>query len=151
MVEWTAEQKENVIAFRRLIEEGFSQGNAAVVDEICAEALVEHQDGFTAPSREGVKGGIGFLHALAPDVTVTVEEIDAVGDRVWARLRARGTHGGQLLGGPTGRSFEVTIMDLARFRDGRIVEHWGVPDRFSQMQQLGLLQLGPAPAARETR
>jgi predicted ester cyclase len=30
-------------------------------------------------------------------------------------------------------------MDVCRFENGKIVEHWGVPDRFHQMTQLGLL------------
>lgn len=145
MAELTAEQLRNVDAFRRLVDEGFSAGNLKVVDEICAESLVEHQDGFATPDRDGVKKGIAFLHALAPDFHATVEAIDAIDDRVWARLRGRGTHGGAVLGGPTGRPFEITVMDLARFREGQIVEHWGVPDRFAQMMQLGLLQVGPQP------
>lgn len=140
------EQLRNVITFRRLIEEGFSGGNGDVVFDTCAPDVVEHQDGFASPTREGVKGGIDFLHALAPDLVITVEAIDAVEDRVWARLRGRGTHTGAVLGEPTGRSFDITVMDLCRFRDGLIVEHWGVPDRFAQMMQLGLLRLGPAPS-----
>lgn len=146
MAKLSRDQKTNVATVRRLIEEGFSSGNATVVYETCAPDLVEHQDGFAEPTREGVKRGIEFLHALAPDLIVTVEAIDAVDDRVWARLRARGTHGGTLFGGPTGRSFDITVMDIARFRDGLIAEHWGVPDRFAQMMQLGLLQIGPQPA-----
>jgi predicted ester cyclase len=141
----THEQQANVASFRRLIAEGFHGGRAEIVDEICAPDMVEHQDGFASADREGVKKGIQFLHALAPDIQVSVEAIDAVEDRVWARLRGRGTHGGTLMGGPTGRAFDITVMDLARFHEGRIVEHWGVPDRFAQMMQLGLLQVGPQP------
>jgi predicted ester cyclase len=29
--------------------------------------------------------------------------------------------------------------DGCRFEDGKIVEHWGVPDRFALLAQLGLL------------
>jgi predicted SnoaL-like aldol condensation-catalyzing enzyme len=30
-------------------------------------------------------------------------------------------------------------MDVARVVDGRIVEHWGVPDRFVVLAQTGVL------------
>jgi predicted ester cyclase len=59
-------------------------------------------------------------------------------------MTSRGTHTGPGLGEPTGRPFEVTVFDLCRFRDGRIVEHWGVADRFAQLHQLGLLPGSPA-------
>jgi predicted ester cyclase len=137
------EEQRNVMAFHRLIDEGFSGGDLSVVDEVCAEDHVEHQDGFNPPDRQGVKQGIAFLHRLSPDIAVTVEDLEAQGDKVWARLRARGTHSGDILGGPTGRAFDITIMDVCRFRDGRVIEHWGVPDRFAQMQQLGIV---PGPA-----
>jgi len=38
-------------------------------------------------------------------------------------------------------------MDIFRFEDGKIVEHWGVPDRFHQLAQLDLLPRPPEQAA----
>lgn len=134
-----AEEARNEAAFRRLIEQGFSQGDTAVVDELFAEDFVEHQSGIHPPGREGVKAAIALLHRAFPDLRVSVEDLTAVGDRVWARLLARGTHQGDGFGPATGRTIHIDIMDVCRFQDGRITEHWGVPDRFGQMQQLGLL------------
>jgi len=136
------EQERNLAAFRVLIDQGFGAADMSAVDATCAENCVEHQDGFT--DRESVKGGIGFLHLLASDFHITIEDVVASGDRVWARLRARGTHTGPVFGGPTGRTFDINVIDICRFSDGMIVEHWGVPDRLAQMQQLGVL---PMPAA----
>ena len=31
------------------------------------------------------------------------------------------------------------VIDVCRVVDGRIVEHWGVPDRFAVLAQTGLL------------
>ncbi len=140
-----AGQQEQLKVFRRLIDEGFSGGDVGVVDQVCAEDFVENQHGIEPANREGLKSAISFLHRLSPDIKVTVEEVALSGDRVWARLAARGTHGGDILSGPTGRAFEVTVMDLCRFRDGKIVEHWGVADRLAQMQQLGVIP-GPTPS-----
>lgn len=47
---------------------------------------------------------------------------------------------------PTGRRIEVDVFDICRFEDGQMVEHWGVPDRFTLIEQLGLL---PVPKADE--
>lgn len=141
------EQEQHLEAFRRLIEEGFSKGNVSVVEELCADDFVEHQHGIEPPNRDGLKGAIAFLHRLSPDIVVTIEDSAVSGDQVWARLAARGTHGGEVMSGPTGRPFEITVMDLCRFRDGKISEHWGVADRFAQMQQLGVIPGGGRPAS----
>jgi predicted ester cyclase len=54
-------------------------------------------------------------------------------------MTARGTHLGPFMGPPTGKPITITVMDVCRFENGKIVEHWGVPDRFAMLVQLGLL------------
>jgi predicted ester cyclase len=129
----------NLAAFRTLLEQGFGSGDTSVVDRLVSEDEIEHQFSITPANRDGVKNAITFLHRLAPDFNIRVEALCADGDLVWGRMTARGTHTGPGLGEPTGRRFDVTVIDVCRFQDGRIVEHWGVADRFAQMQQLGLL------------
>jgi predicted ester cyclase len=129
----------NIAAFRRVIEQVYGLGDPSVVDELFAETFVEHEAGIESKTRGGVKADIQFLRRVSPDMVVTIEGIAADGDKVWARLRARGTHSGPGLGPPTGHRFDITVMDLARFENGRLVEHWGVPDRFAQARQPGLI------------
>ena len=45
---------------------------------------------------------------------------------------------------PAGKSFEIDVMDVARFENGKIVEHWGVPDQLGMLMQLGLMQAAAA-------
>ncbi len=40
---------------------------------------------------------------------------------------------------PTGKSIRITVIDICRFQDGKIAEHGGVADRFSVMQQIGVI------------
>lgn len=131
----------NLALFRRIIEEGFNAGNLAVADEVIASDHREHQPGL-APGPEGLKGTIRYLRSGFPDLTLTVEDITSDGDKVWARLKARGTHQGTHLGfPPTGKRIEIDVIDVCRFQDGQMVEHWGVPDRFMVLAQLGLLPI----------
>lgn len=142
---------ENESVFRRLIEEGFSKGNLAALDELFAPDFVEHQGGITPPNIEGVKAAIVSLRRPFPDLKVAVDEIVSSGDKTWARLTGRGTHLAPFMGRPpTGQSFEITIIDICRFENGKIVEHWGVADRLSQMAQLGLLPQPPQGVAQST-
>lgn len=43
----------------------------------------------------------------------------------------------------TGRPIDITVIDVFRLVGGRLVEHWGVADRLSLAQQIGLVPGGP--------
>jgi predicted ester cyclase len=133
---------ENLETFRRLIEVGFNEGKLHELDQLVAADFVEHQYlGESGP--QGVKSLIGQLRTAFPDLNMTIEDMVSSGDKVWARLRCQGTHKGPLMGiPPTGRKIDTTALEVCRFSRGRLVEHWGVPDRFAAMSQLGIL---PAP------
>ncbi|MEJ7816409.1 MAG: ester cyclase [Rubrobacter sp.] len=64
-----------------------------------------------------------------PDLSITVEDVMAEGDRVAARITMRGTHRGEFQGiTPTGKRVEVRAIDMFRISNGKIVEHWGHAD-----------------------
>jgi predicted ester cyclase len=130
--------EQNYATLRRLIEEGFGKGNGAVVDEVMATNFVEHQNGIMPPNAEGVKGAIISLHRALSDLSYTVEDMVVDGDKVWVRLKARSVHTGRFMGlPPSGKSVAIDVIDICRFENGKIVEHWGVPDRLGLMEQLG--------------
>ena len=130
--------EQNQAALREVISEAFNQGHYDVLRQRFKPDFVEHQFGLHA-TIEGMQGDIQFLRAAFPDFNLTIEEIVAVDDKVWARMTGRGTNRGGFMGPPNGKSFEVTVFDECRFEDGKIVEHWGSPDRFALLAQLGLL------------
>ncbi|MEX2547835.1 MAG: ester cyclase [Chloroflexota bacterium] len=128
----------NIATTRRLIEAGFSGGNLAVCDELVSVDCVEHQRGLK-PGVEGAKETIRTLHNWFSDFELTIVDLVASGDTVWIRNRATGVDTGGVMGRPpTGRSFEITVFDVLRFADDRLVEHWGVPDQLGLLVQLGL-------------
>lgn len=127
---------------RRIFEEGFAAGRASVVDELCSPDLVEHQFGLAgtgAQACEHVKAAIRDVHRASPGMSFTIEDSVEQGDTIWVRVRARGTASGPFFGPPSNRPIDITVFDVARIVDGRIVEHWGVPDRFALLAQTGVL------------
>jgi predicted ester cyclase len=136
----------NIAVFRRLIDVGFTQGDLSVADELVSPDALEHQRG-SKPGIEGVKATIAVLHEWFSDFELTISKITADGDTVCALNRARGINTGSVMGfPPTGKPFEIDVMDVARFKNGLVVEHWGVPDQLGLLIQLGLIQR-PQPVA----
>jgi predicted ester cyclase len=132
---------------RRLIEEGFNQGNLEVAAELTSDALVEHQDFGPdhAPGGEGAQAVIASLRRAFPDFRLTIEDLVADGGTVWLRMVATGTNDGPFMGNaPTGRPLRIDVFDVIRVENGVMVEHWGVPDRLGALLQLGLMRK-PAP------
>jgi predicted ester cyclase len=128
---------------RKLIEEGFNQGNLAVCEELVDDSLVEHQSFGPnhAAGAAGVQAVIGSLRRAYSDFKLEIEHLSAEGDLVWLHMKGSGTNDGSFMGNPpTGRQMEIDVFDLLRVRDGRLVEHWGVPDRLGALFQLGLAQ-----------
>ena len=134
--------------FRQVIEEAFNKGNYQVLPACFNPDFIEHQFGLH-PTIEGVQADIQYLRNAFPDFHLTIEEMVVEGDKVWARMTGRGTNRGGFMGPPNGKSFQITVFDECRFADGKIVEHWGSPDRLHMLAQLGLLPK-PAPAAEAT-
>ena len=126
---------------RRLIDEGFTGGRLEVADELIDPAIVEHQDYGPehAPGAEGVKAVIASLKRAFSDFHLAIEDLVVDGDTAWLRMVATGTNDGSFMGHPpTGRPIRIDVIDVVRVRDGRITEHWGVPDRLGVLRQLGL-------------
>jgi predicted ester cyclase len=127
---------------QRMFDEGFATGDGAIVDELCSPDLVEHQFGLAgagADAVQHVKDAIRDVHGAIPDIAFTIEDAVESGDIIWVRVHAQGTATGPFFGPPSGRPVDFTVVDIARVVDGRIVEHWGVPDRFAVLAQTGLL------------
>ena len=132
---------------RRLIDEAFSQGRLDVCDERIADDIVEHQDygPAHAPGSAGVKAVVTSLRRAFSDFKLEIEDIVVAGDTVWTRNIATGTNDGTYMGHPpTGHTFRVYVIDVMRVVDGRVVEHWGVPDRLGVLHQLGIISPGKA-------
>ena len=121
--------------FFQIIERGFSKGDLSVADEICSPNLIEHQ--YLAkphlPGPEILKDQIVSARATVQDLTLAPERIVEDRDMVWALLKGAGTEA------RSGKAVSFTVMDVCRFESGKLVEHWGVPDRFAILHQAGAL------------
>ena len=137
---------DNIEKVRTLLTQVFSEGDYEVLGELIAPDFVEHQNGSQGTGPEAVRRTATGLRASFPDLTVEIQDATADEDTVWVRARGSGTDTGGVAGRPpSGRRIEVDVMDIARFRDGLMIEHWGVADRLGMLQQVGAV---PTPERR---
>ncbi len=131
----------------RVLEEGFNQGNLAVVDEVFTPNHFTHTP-FTHDrnGNEALKQLITMFRTAFPDLHCTLDGEIRQGDEFAAHWSMTGTHKGPFLGIPgTGKSFKVQTIIYGRLENGKVAEDWTLADQMGMMQQLGLV---PPPSGR---
>src|SRR5215217_5468031 len=136
--------EENKEKARRLIEEAFGQGNLQIVEEVLDPDFVCYDPNSEAGEVRGVnniKQEIEYFRQAVPDLTYTVEDQLAEGDKVVTRYTASGTHQGEFFGvAGTGNRVEFTGIQIDRFDEsGKLVEEWPEYDLLGAMRQLGAI------------
>jgi len=114
-----------------------------VADEITDPKVVDHHSGDTGTA--GLKQVITLMRKAFPNLKVTINNLVAEGDLVVADVTFdEGVYKGGLpeaFGVPDsaiGKSVKIQAMDVYRFKDGKIVEAWGLSDQTNWYKQLGV-------------
>ena len=133
--------EQNKAVTRRLIEEVFLKGNISAIDGLLADDFVDHNPlPDQPPGREGFKQGVRTGRTAFPDLTLTVDDMIAEGDKVVTRWTGSGTHSAEFMGVPaTGKKVTFSGIVIDRISGGKIVEHWEQLDAMGIMQQLGVI------------
>jgi steroid delta-isomerase-like uncharacterized protein len=132
---------------RRLLDEVWSKGNFAVLDEL-VDANFKAEDPVV-----GIFDKAGYIDVVKgyrtafPDLKVEPVSIVSEGNFVCTRWIARGTNKGSFLGmAPTNKFAETRGIGMAEVRNGKVVSDFNVYDSLSLLKQLGLENTGvPTP------
>ena len=131
--------EDNKAKVRQFYAEVIQKGNLAIVDQIAAPHIVDHNPiPGQAPGVEGIRQAFTALRAAVTDLRISVDHIVAEGDKVAAHVSVRGKHTGELMGiPPSGKEVVMRISDVVRFENGKVVERWGVEDMSGFLPQSG--------------
>jgi steroid delta-isomerase-like uncharacterized protein len=133
----------NKAIVRRFVDEVFVAGDEAAVDELVAADFVPHTWGSVEPGTASLKQAMERVSGGLSDVSMTIDDMIAEGDRVAVRLTSHAVHSGEFMGmPPSGNDYTISEVHIFRIADDRIAEHWHVADLMSMMKQLGAM---PAP------
>ncbi|MCW2667422.1 MAG: putative cyclase [Frankiales bacterium] len=130
--------------YRAFVAE-LNKGNIDGVDEFFAPDYTEHSAPPGAPPGvETIKMVFHMFRTAFPDVVFTVTDLVAEGDKLCTYVIGEGTNEGPFMGAPaSGRHATWAAFGINRYENGRIKEHWGLPDLMGLLTQIGAL---PAPA-----
>jgi predicted SnoaL-like aldol condensation-catalyzing enzyme len=127
-----SQQEQYKAAVRRFVEEIINGGNLGpVVDELFHDEYLEGNyplDNRTGP--EIVRTWVPYLRWVYPDVRHEILDLVAEGDTVMCRSIQFGTPRGFLEGKSKGVAPEDRLqkrmeINMLRFKDGKMCEHWG--------------------------
>jgi steroid delta-isomerase-like uncharacterized protein len=146
------ESESNKAVYRRMVDEVVNRGNFDVVEELFDPAYVDHGAPPGVPAGlEGVKAVFGMFRTGFPDVHFTIDDMVSQGDVVATLVHGEGTQTGPFMGlPPSGKHARWRSVGFFRVQDGKIVEHWGIPDLLGLLIQLGVIPPPPAESASGT-
>lgn len=124
-----------------------SDKNLDALDKLIDPNYIEHSPDpwMKGTGLPALKESMKMSYAMYPDLKLKVNYLVAEGDIVMAQFTWSGTNTGSVEGMPaTGKAVNIDGVDVARFKDGMGVEHWGYFDMDKMMGQLGFTW---APAA----
>jgi len=125
--------------------DSLNEGSIEQLLSIIHPEYIQHNR-YAEPGKRGVEKFFShFLEALS-DIRVEGSNMMADGDLVAGRFSYTGTHSGYFLGAPpTGKTVQMTSIDIWRVQDGLFVEHWDELNMLELLGQLGLVPSTPNP------
>ena len=131
-------------AIVRYVLDSITQGNVDEAARSIAPDFVWHGPGAEVRGPEGWKQLVASYLTAFPDLSFTIEDQIAEGDRVATRFTAHGTHRGELGGvAASGRVVAVPCLLMERIVDGKLVESFEVFDQLGMFAAIGTLPALP--------
>ena len=124
---------------RSYIAEVWTKGNLDAIDIFFSPDYRRYLSPTAEPLLlDGQKQRIAAFRSAFPDIRITIEDVFSEDDYVIFRSTLHGTHQGVFQGiPPTEKTITVTLVDVIRVEHGKFIEHWGGPDLFDLLKQLG--------------
>jgi len=124
----------------RKVQEAWNRNRLDDLDQYFAPDFKANSNMATAgPGLAGAKTSHRMNSQIFSERKVEIIDIIEEGDKVVLRNRATGKHTGESwMGAPSdGQAYDIQSWSIYRFRDGKIVEHWGLNDGTRLIMQLG--------------
>jgi len=140
----------NKAVYERMVNEVVNKGNFDIIPELFHPDYVDHvaPPGST-PGIGGVQEIFTMFRSGFPDVKFNIDQMVGEGDYVATLVHGEGTQTGEFVGiPPSGKHAVWRSVGFFRVEDGKIREHWGIPDLLGLLIQIGVI---PPPDAESAK
>ena len=135
--------KEANLASLTKFAEAVNTGKFDLFREAVAIDNVDHDPApGQVPGPEGYRVFFSGLREAFSDLSVALETAVADEESIAIAYTLTGTQSGSFMGiAPTGRKIKIRGVQIAKFKNGKMVERWGSSDELGMLQQLGVAVL----------
>lgn len=116
-----AETKKNLEA-SKIISDAFGSGDVSKLDSVIDKDFVDHTDRGDIKGIDSMKAMIKMVHANFKDMKMELLKELADKEYVFSWMRFTGNSDGHM-GMPKG-PYDMTAIEVSRFKNGKCVEHW---------------------------
>jgi len=130
----TQEQKN--MAASNVIMKAFQTGDVSGIDSVVSDDFIDHTDRGDMIGRDSLKAAVRWVHANMKNMKTEKIHEAAEGDYVYSWMRYTGTSDGTM-GMPNG-PYDMSSIEVAKYKDGKAVEHWNfmeIRDAMKMMTQ----------------
>lgn len=116
-------------------------GNVSSIDTLIAIDAIDHDgpNGTEIKGRDSIVKMIGDIHNHIKDFKADVITSAANGDYVFSLVHITGTSADSSMGMP-GKSIDQKFVDVVKFKDAKIYEHWGFTDNAEVSREMMAMQ-----------
>ena len=118
-------------------------------DYIAADAVDHAGPNGDIKGLDSIKAAMVMDMAMMNDMKAEPVKEMADSDYVMSWYRFTGTYKNTEMGHKAGESFDMTAMEVSRFKDGKTVEHWTFMDPKDVMKMMG--GMAPPPSKDSTK
>jgi len=128
-------QAEKNRANSNAVYKGIETGDLSAMDEFVADDVVDHTGHpGEIKGRDSVKKMLADIHNHFSNLKIDLVAEATGGDYHFALTKMSGTTREAWMGMPANTSVERTTVDVVKFVDGKVKEHWGFVDPKDMMK-----------------
>ena len=116
-------QAQKNIEVDNMISDAFKTGDAGKLDSLVSPDFIDHTDMGDKKGVDSLKSMLAMMHSQFKDMKMETKRQWADDDYVVDWVRYTGTNPTAMMGMPAG-PYDIKGMEVARFSNGKAVEHW---------------------------